>query len=678
MVNGKEQIQGWMNTDDEFLIAIDPNGIILRVNQAWLDFCTAHDVTESLWKTGGNYFEPLERTGKEKEIQSLKQVLANEKNEHTQTCSFPLKNGDIQWLHVKVRGIQGTSGHSRGAIVYHRPLTLHSIQPITAEIILESMTEGFFLLDDHLNMMYINGIGEELLQCKERNVVGQGFLEGFAEATNTLFHLHYERALKEKVVVEFVDYYRPLDTWFQVKAYPLKKGGLAVYFQDVSERKKTEELLVESAYYDYLTGLPNRRLLTQTTRSLVEQGKELTVFYLKIDNLNFINAVHHYNVGDDVMKNIALKLTGLLDESCHIARMDGNEFIILKETGPDDDLSHCAEQIQWVFRQPITLEDSQKINVTASIGIACYPVDSPKMDEVYSYAEMAMEESKIMRNFSYTFFHPRMKITRDRRLAIEESLAGDLTENGFYYTLQPQIDGVSGEIVGAEVLSRWAHPELGELSPLEFIQVAEETGDIVRLTGHLLREVFAQIKNWENGYGWKLRTAINMTPSLLSNADFFDRFIALMDHYEIDPAFIEIEITEQAELTYSPKTLENLLLCKSKGISIAIDDFGTGFSMIAYLTQFPINKIKIDRSFVQKIGQDRKSEAVLKSLIHLAKSIECELLAEGVERTEEADFLRTNDCHIYQGYLYDRPLKVADFEAKYVKAGHKFLIRAKQ
>jgi len=665
-------LQGWMDTDEEFLIAVDPNGIILRVNQAWLNFCDAHDVGSSIWKVGGNYFEPLERNGKEKEVQSLKQVLANEKEEHTQTCSFPLKNGDIQLLHIKAWRVQEASGGSRGAIIYHKPLTLHSIQPITAEIILESMTEGFIFFDDHLNIMYINEIGEELLHCKGKNIIGKGFLEGFPEAINTPFDRHYERALKEQVVIDFIDYYKPFDTWFQVKAYPLKKGGLAAYFQDVSERKKTEELLAESAYYDYLTGLPNRRLLTQKTRLLLEQQKELAVFYLKIDNLNFINTVHHYDVGDDVMKNVALQLTGLLDESSHVARLDGNEFIILKETVPSDCLAHFAEQIQRIFRQPINLKSSQKVNVSASIGIACYPVDSPVMDEVYSYAEMAMEESKIDRNPSYTFFHPRMKVTQDRRLAIEEGLAGDLTKNGFYYSLQPQIDGVSGEVVGTEVLSRWAHPELGELSPLEFIQVAEETGDIVRLTGHLLREVFTQIKNWENRYGWKQRTAINMTSSLLSNTDFFDRFIALMDEYEIDPAFIEIEITEQAELTYSPKTLENLLLCKSKGISIAIDDFGTGFSMIAYLTQFPINKIKIDRSFVQKIGQDHKSEAVLKSLIHLAKSIECELLAEGVERTEEADFLRANGCTIYQGYLYDKPMRADDFEKKYIKARHRF------
>src|SRR5690606_9838844 len=181
-------------------------------------------------------------------------------------------------------------------------------------------------------------------------------------------------------------------------------------------------------------------------------------------------------------------------------------------------------------------------------------------------------------------------------------------------------------------------PEFGEVSPLEFIQIAQETGAIFPLTVHLLEEVFAQLKTWEHRYGWKLSTAINMTSPLLSNPRFFDKFIELMDQYDIDPGLIEIEITEQAELTYSPQTLENLLLYKSKGMSIAIDDFGTGFSMISYLTTFPINKIKIDRSFVQKIGHDCKSQAVLKSLIYLAKSIECELLAEGVEKMEEVRF----------------------------------------
>ncbi|MGH2316371.1 EAL domain-containing protein [Planococcus sp. SE5232] len=664
-------LKEWMNTNDEFLIAIDGDGLILQVNQAWIDFCTFHEVTEALWKIGANYLEQLEINGNEKKLHSFKSLLAKEISEYKKIFPFPLGNGDIQWFQVNIRGTKDPSGHSHGAIVKHKPITLHATQPITAETILESMTDGFYLLDDHLHVIYINEIAEKLLKTERGSVVGRGLYERFSEAIGTAFDYQYKHALKEKVIIEFVEYYKPLDMWFQVKVYPLEEGSLAVYFQDVSDRKKIETQLAESAYFDYLTGLPNRRSLNHTTRLLRAQGKQFSIFHLNLDNLNSINAVHDYNAGDDVIKKVASELQGLICEKCQIARMDGNEFIIQKEDSPRDDQEELAEKIAKVFSKPITLDSNQEIHVIISIGIACYPLDSSAMNEVYSYAEMAMREAKITRGSSYAFFQPMMRTLYNRNSTIEEGLTGDLKKNGFYYTMQPQIDGHSGDIIGIEILSRWAHPKLGEISPLEFIQVAEETGDIIPLTSHLLKEVFTQLKDWENRYGWSLRTAFNMTPSLLNNSNFFDSFFELIDQYKVDPTLIEIEITEQAELTYSSKTLENLILCKSKGISIAIDDFGTGFSMISYLTSFPIDKIKIDKSFIEKIGQDRKSEAVLKSLIHLAKSIECELVAEGVERIEEANFLLANDCNVFQGYLYDKPLNIREFEKKYLQADHK-------
>ena len=668
------QIQAWVNTIDDFLISIDINGIILRVNQAWVDFCVEQNVRESLWKVGSDYFKEFEKLGKERELNAIKQVLTYKKKEHKQMYPLLLGNGDTQWLEVKVRRLEFSSGTSTEAIISHKPITLQAMEPITAEIILDSMTEGFCLLDDQFHLIYINEIAEKLLQSKRGLVMGRGLFEVFPETVGTYFHSHYQHALEEQAVVEFVDYYQPLDIWFKVKACPLKKGGLALYLQDVSERKKTEAQLAESANYDYLTGLPNRRLITQMTRSLLSEGKKFTVFHLNIHNLNFINAVQYYDAGDTIMRKLSEELKGFAHEKCHIARMDGNQFVILKETSLKERLTPFAEQIEEIFHKPVLLDTGQKIQVCVNIGIACYPYDGQTMEEVYSYAEMAMHEAKTVRGSCHAFFRPRMKSVHERKAAIVEGLAGDFKKSGFYYTMQPQINGDSGKLIGVEVLSRWAHPNLGEISPFEFIQVAEETGDIVPLTFHLLTEVFTQLKSWENRYEWKVRAAINMTPSLISNTDFFDQFFVLMKDYEIDPKQIEIEITEQAELTYSPKTLENLLLCKSKGMSIAIDDFGTGFSMISYLTHFPITKIKIDKSFVQKIGQDSKSEAVLKSLIHLAKSIECELVAEGVEREEEAEFLQANGCSVYQGYLYDKPLKVEDLERKYLELGQKSLV----
>ena len=667
------EIQEWMNAIEEFMIVIDERGRIVRVNQTWIDFCIEHHAPETTWKIGSNYFEHLDRLGKQSELHALKQVVNKEKNEHKQMYPFPLLDGGTQWLSAKVRPIQMTNS-TRGAIVFLKPVSLHTVQPITAESVLESMTEGFFLVDDQFKINYINEIGEQLLQVKREEVIGRELWESFPEVVGTIFYSEYHRAMKENVTIKFEEFFTPLNKWFNVKVYPLKRGGLALYFQDISDHKETEKKLTEYAYIDYLTGLPNRRMMTHIAASLRERNEKFSIYYINLDNLKFVNAIHNYYAGDRVLTGVAKKLKDLANDTCKIGRLDGDEFIVIRQHTKSEGLEDFPKKLKEVFSQPFTLDDHQSVNVYVSIGIACYPYDAESLGELISFAETAMYESKKTRGSSYSFFRSKMIAERDRRIKIEEGLLGNLRENGFYFTVQPQIDGSSGEVVGIEVLSRWNHPEFGELSPLEFIKVAEQTGTIAPLTYFLLAEVFTKLKQWEDRYGWSLRTAINMTPSLLANPAFFDEFFGLMDQFGIQPELIEIEITEQAELTYSERTLENLLFCKSKGISIAIDDFGTGFSMISYLTHYPINKIKVDKFFIQKIGQDKKSEAVLTSLIHLAKSIECELVAEGVERQEEVAFLKANDCTIYQGYLFDKPLNVGVFEEKYLQNKHRFLV----
>ena len=666
-------IQQWMNTIEEFMIVIDEQGFIIRVNQAWLNFCTEHHAPETVWKIGSDYYGHLDKLGKKSELQAIQQVVNKVKKEHKQMYPFSLRDGGTQWFSARVRHIQNPNNQSNGAIVFLKSVSLHTVQPITAESVLESMTEGFCLLDNQFKINYMNEIGEQLLQVRREDVIGRELWDVFPEAVGTKFDKEYHRALEEHVTVQFEEFLTTIDTWFNVKVYPLKRGGLALYFQDISERKETEQKLMEYAYYDFLTGLPNRRLMTEKAIALREQNEKFSVFYINLDNLKFVNLLHNYYSGDKVLIGVAEKLKLLSNEECVIGRLDGDEFIVIRIDNHDESLEEFADKLKEVFEQPFLLDDFQSVNVFVSIGIACYPNDTKSLGELLSFAETAMFEAKKIRGSRYSFFRPLMIADRDRRVQIEEGLMGNLSDNGFYYTVQPQIDGISGELVGVEVLSRWNHPKFGELSPLEFIEVAEQSGTIASLTYMLLENVFTKIKQWEMLYGWNLRTAINMTPSLLANPNFFDDFFKLIDQYEIKPELIEIEITEQAELTYSDRTLENLIFCKSKGISIAIDDFGTGFSMIAYLTHYPINKIKIDKFFIQKIGQDSKSDAVLKSLIHFAKSIECELLAEGVERPEEVAFLLANDCTIYQGYLYDKPLKLDDFEDKYLRKQHRFL-----
>ena len=546
------------------------------------------------------------------------------------------------------------------------PMSDKVIRSITAETVLESMTDGFYLLDNNLKFDYINEVAEITFGKCRLDVIGRSVHEVFPDLRGSHLEKQYLRVLNSKECVEFEDYFGSYDAWFHIKISPLKRGGIAIYFQNIDQRKKLEGQLMDFAYCDDLTGLPNRRRMTEIGISLKEKKKKFSFFYINLDNLKFINSLYNYSSGDKVVISVAERLQTLADHRCHIGRLEGDEFIVVRESEPGERLEAFADKLLDVFREPFMLADFQSAYVSASIGIACIPFDTERLRELVAFAETAMYEAKKEKGPSYSFYRPKMKANRERRVLIERSLMSCLEGSGFYFAVQPQISGGGINLSGIEVLARWNHPVLGELSPLEFIDVAEQSGTIAHLTTHLLHGVFKMIKDWEERYGWDVKTAINMTPSLLANPMFFEEFFKLMEEYGVCPSLLEVELTEHAEMAYSETTMRNLELCKEKGISIAIDDFGTGFSMISYLTQFPINKIKIDRYFIRKIGEDAKSEAVLKSLIHLAQSIECELLAEGVERPEEVEFLKKNSCTVFQGYYYDKPLNIKDFEMKYL------------
>lgn len=658
------------DTSEEIVIALDTAGHILNANDAWADFCNTQPYEEFSWTIGTCFFDLLKAWGKEKDIASIKLVMECEGKEDQLIFPFLEKNSPIRWLQGNVRRLTSITGKTEGVLITYQTVNLSSLELIAAENRVEKMTDGFMLLDDHMQIIYVNEMAETLLNCDWDGIVLKSTKSWFPSAENSLFYHCCGKALQDQTIQEFIDFYPPANVWFRIKACPLNNGGLAIHFRDISEWKTENIQVAESIYNDYLTGLPNRRLLVQIADSLISQKKKFSVFHISIDNFSFINVFHQYSTTEAIMKKCADELKKFSPHTSHVGRLEGNEFIVLYVPKAKENLAHVAEQLENIFSQPMNLKNTDTLKISVSIGISCYPFNAESRDELFSNAEIAMLEAKTFPGTHHSFFRPLMKAYCNRRSIIEKDLSQDLDAAGFYFMLQPQIKGRTGELQGVEVLSRWLHPELGQISPLEFIRIAEESGHIATLTSHLLKKVFEQIKEWNSKFDWRFRTAINMTPSLLSNPIFFDHFLDLMEQYEIPPNLLEIEITEQVELTYSPKTLENLLLCKAKGIIISIDDFGTGFSMISYLTHFPINKIKIDRSFIQKIGQDRKSEAVLKALISLAKSIECDVIAEGIERRAEVEFLQENGCEVFQGYLYDKPLNPNIFEAKYLQDKH--------
>ncbi|PKH10265.1 EAL domain-containing protein [Planomicrobium sp. MB-3u-38] len=666
MESKTDEIQEWFDKIDDLLVVIDNKGEIVRVNQGWIDYCANNNLDQKIIQGAEDYLELLNQSSNAEAADTIKEILELEIPEYSTHFHYMDKDGDKLWFEVKIKTVKLDSNEPAGAVIFHTPLKGSGIQSITVETVLESMTDGFYLLDDQLRFNYINEVAEKIIGRKRDEILGLTAHEVFPKLKGSNLEHQLLTALRTKEHMEFDENFSNYDGWSHIKLIPLKNGGLAIYFQNIEQQKKLEEKLTEFAYYDFLTGLPNRRKMTEIAFSLKERKKKFSFFYINLDNLKFINALYNYASGDKVVVSVAERLQSLSDHRCHVGRLEGDEFIVIRESAPGERLEIFAEKLMDLFKDPFMLADFQSAYVTASIGIACIPFDTERLRDLVAFAETAMYEAKKEKGSSYSFYRPKMRSQRERRVLIEKSLMGCLEDSGFYFTVQPQISGGGINLSGIEVLARWKHPVLGELSPLEFIEVAEQSGTIAHLTTHLLHEVLKVIKDWEQLYGWNIKTAINMTPSLLANTVFFEEFFNLLEHYGVCPSLLEVELTEHAEMAYSETTMRNLELCREKGISIAIDDFGTGFSMISYLTQFPINKIKIDRYFIRQIGEDAKSEAVLKSLIHLAQSIECELLAEGVERPEEVLFLKENSCTVFQGYYYDKPLQVKDFERKYL------------
>lgn len=662
----ERQIRESNEIKGDFVVLLNTDGVTVHSNQNWIDYCEKHQLPTALWKVGENYLTCMEKMKKFNELQCIDDVLTGIAEEKMQLSLFYTKK---ETAHFSVKYWPFSLGsNTKGIILYKQLLTNASaVSSLNTEIVLESMTNAFFLLDNQMRFYFLNSESEKVLQRNKEELIGRNIWSCFPRAVGTEFYSNYVRAMKDRITLQFEEYYAPLDSWFSVKVSPIIDGGVAVYYQKIKKEEEIEALLSQIPYNDYLTGLPTRRKFEESIEQLLQEETSFSLFYINLDNFKHINTLYNHKTGDEVIKNIAKSLEKLTLTQDQAARLDGDELILLHLHQEVEQIEDFSEKVKEIFSKPIVLEDFRSVAVNASIGVSSYPQDSYSAEELITCAETAMRTAKKQTGSSCSLFHPSMGIDLARQLIIEKSLEGNLQELGFHFFVQPQINCDTGGLIGIEVLSRWNHPTLGPIPPIEFIGIAEETGTISRLTHHLLVEVFSFIKDKEENGGSFPKTAINVTSSLLSSNIFFEDLFLLMETYHIAPEQIELEITESVELIYSELTLANLMACRSKGISIALDDFGTGFSMLAYLVDYPIDKIKLDKSFISKIGKDAKSEAVLKSLIQFVRGIDFELLAEGVETPEESLFLQANGCLIHQGYLHDKPLSPEAFDRKYLK-----------
>lgn len=464
--------------------------------------------------------------------------------------------------------------------------------------------------------------------------------------------------------------------WLNITAVLGKNGKVTNYvgaFIDFSERKQAEKEIHHLAYYDPLCELPNRRLLIdRLQQAIAASSRTLTggaLMFIDLDNFKTLNDTRGHGVGDMLLIEVAKRLQACVREGDTLARFGGDEFVLLlKGLSQNNALAAVqaqvvAEKVVEVIGRPYIIEGGE-CHSSSSVGITLFANHKDKFDELLKQADTAMYEAKKSGRNTLRFFDPTMQEKLEIRARLETGMRDALLKQQFQLYYQMQVNH-AGQIMGAEALLRWVHPEMGIISPLKFIPLAEETGFILPIGEWVLENACRQIKKWENDRrtcGWQL--AVNVSGRQFRQENFVAQVSETINRTGINPLCFKLELTESIVLDDIEDAIAKMQTLKQMGISFSMDDFGTGYSSLAYLTQLPINQLKIDRSFVQNIGTKASDATIIQTIIGMADNLGMEVIAEGVETQEQRDFLERNGCTLYQGYLFGKPMPLDEFEKK--------------
>jgi diguanylate cyclase (GGDEF)-like protein len=467
---------------------------------------------------------------------------------------------------------------------------------------------------------------------------------------------------------------------FETRLRPQSDGTLVVITRDITERRRTESRIKYLAYFDVLTGLPNRQLLVREMSRAIRAAQAtntlIALLYLDLDRFKRINDNLGHSVGDALLKAVARRLhqcirptdlVGAVDSAQpasrgSVARLGGDEFVVLV-TGLTDEkqATVVADRIRDALGEPFEC-GGHRFVVTPSIGIALCPKDGSDIEDLLVKADMAMYKAKDQGRNGHAFYGESMAIRSLSRLELENDLRRAFDAGDFQLHYQPKVDLATGRVVGVEALLRWHHATRGWIEPEAFIPVAEESGIIVALGEWVLRETCRQLQRWAGTDLGHLTIAINVSVQQFAREDFVESVLRTLQHYDVRPGLLELEITESLLLRNVDDTTACMKRFRAAGLTLSIDDFGTGYSSLGYLRSFPVDALKIDRSFVKDLNAKGDGGGICAAIIALARELKLRVIAEGVENLEQVDFLRRHRCDQVQGYLFSAPLPITELE----------------
>lgn len=459
--------------------------------------------------------------------------------------------------------------------------------------------------------------------------------------------------------------------WIRTSKVPLRDQaqatiGVLGMYEDITEHKQAIERIHYLANFDSLTGLPNRMQLDNRCQHAISEAKanngSLALMFLDLDHFKDINDTLGHSIGDKVLIELADRLRRVLRAEDTLTRLGGDEFIVLLPGVDTLAAMTIAQTLLVVLAEPYRIEHYD-LSMTASIGIALYPLDGDSLETLAKNADTAMYRAKQEGRQGYRFFTAEMEARSVRNLTVLNALRYALENQELHLYYQPQVTMNEGRIIGAEALLRWHSAELGDVSPAEFIPIAEDSGLILPIGEWVLKTAIQQAKTWmDQGYA-PMIMAVNLSAVQFRQANLPDLVARLLSASDLPPAFLELELTEGAAMQSPQMAIAMMRNLHQRGIRLSIDDFGTGYSSLSYLKQFQIYKLKIDQSFVRDINADAEDRAIVQAIIHMSKSLGLKTIAEGVETLEQQAFLRAQGCDEMQGYLFSKAIPAAAFEA---------------
>lgn len=536
-----------------------------------------------------------------------------------------------------------------------------------AKIAFDSASEGIMIIDTNGCIIGINKGFTDITGYREDEILG---------ATPLAFQLGkhelWESLLSEgKWRGEFTNYHKngePYDEWLTITVVKNSAQQITNYvgvFADITETKRSRKKLYELVNHDPLTGLPNRRLLNELFEHAIKRAErechQIAILFIDLDRFKGINDSLGHQIGDKLLYEVSRRIKQSIRESDVVGRLGGDEFLVMMDTVKDhDDAAYKAKNILTALESEFLI-DGKELFISASIGIAMFPGDGGDVDSVIKAADIAMYQVKNKGKNNYCFYSREHSDDVVERFNLENQLRRALERKQFEVYYQPQIAIHSGYIIGAEALVRWNHPDLGVISPAKFIPLAEETGIILQIGEWVLTEAAKQAKLWVNDQHGIQRIAVNVSGIQIMQSNFADTVYGILIETDCNPAALELEITESTVMQNTQHVINTFDRIKSLGLKLAIDDFGTGYSSLSNLKRLPLDKLKIDRSFVRDLPEDLDDAAIAHAIHAMACSLGFSVIAEGVETLAQEAFLKTMGCTEAQGFLYSKPLPAREF-----------------